>query len=78
MRDEQIVGERELGMIHSEQDIRVLLPLLLGATLSLRVGDETMTRRLRTSTSYCSASDARIHIGLGDHAHGTGGLRPAR
>jgi hypothetical protein len=37
----------------------------LGAVLSFRAGTRQFTRRVRTSTSYCSASDPRIHVGLG-------------
>jgi hypothetical protein len=46
----------------------------LGAVLTLSLGDRTLTRRARTSTSYCAANDARIHVGLGD-AESVGDLR---
>jgi enediyne biosynthesis protein E4 len=40
----------------------------LGATLSAAVGDRRVQRRVRTSGSYLTASDPRIHLGLGTAA----------
>ena len=37
-----------------------------GATLSITVGGKTLTRHCRTDGSYLSASDPRVHFGLGD------------
>ncbi len=38
----------------------------LGATLSCRMGERTLTRRARSAFSYCAANDPTIHIGLGE------------
>ncbi len=37
----------------------------LGATLSAKAGDRILRRQVRTTESYCAASDPRIHFGLG-------------
>ena len=37
----------------------------LGALVTVRVGARTLTRRVRSDTSYCAANDPRVHIGLG-------------
>lgn len=37
----------------------------IGATVSLTIGDRTITRDVRTAYSYCAANDPRIHVGLG-------------
>jgi len=37
----------------------------LGATVTARVGDRTLRRDARSATSYLSASDPRVHFGLG-------------
>ena len=37
----------------------------LGATLSVRVGERTLTRRVRSAYSYCTASEPVVHLGLG-------------
>lgn len=37
----------------------------LGAVLTLRCRDRTLRREVRTAYSYCSASDPRVHFGLG-------------
>jgi hypothetical protein len=39
----------------------------LGATLTLRLADRTVLREVRSAYSYCSASDPRVHFGLGEH-----------
>ncbi|MCZ6709677.1 MAG: CRTAC1 family protein [Gammaproteobacteria bacterium] len=39
----------------------------LGATVTLQVGERTITRDVRTAYSYLAANDPRIHVGLGDH-----------
>ena len=39
----------------------------IGATVTLHVGERTMTRNVRTAYSYLAANDPRIHVGLGDH-----------
>jgi hypothetical protein len=44
----------------------------LGATLSLEVGDRTLTRTVRSAYSYCAANDPRVHVGLGDATEVTG------
>jgi len=36
-----------------------------GAELLVTVGERTFLRRVRSSTSYCTASDPRVHVGLG-------------
>ncbi len=38
----------------------------LGATVHLQDGDRTLRREVRSGYSYCSASDPRVHFGLGD------------
>ena len=38
----------------------------LDATVTLRLGQRVLTRRVRTASSYCSANDPRVHVGLGD------------
>lgn len=40
----------------------------IGATLALRAGDRTLSRRVHTDGSYASASDPRVLFGLGDFA----------
>jgi len=40
----------------------------IGATLTLRAGDRTLSRRVHTDGSYASASDPRVLFGLGDFA----------
>jgi hypothetical protein len=37
----------------------------LGAVLTARVGDRTITREVRSASSYLAASDPRVHVGLG-------------
>jgi len=37
----------------------------LGATVTIRIGDRTVRRDVRTTYSYCAASDPRVHFGLG-------------
>jgi hypothetical protein len=37
----------------------------LGAVVTARVGERSLTRVVRSAASYCSASDARVHLGLG-------------
>ena len=37
----------------------------LGALLTIRAGARTVTRRVRSDTSYCAANDPRVHLGLG-------------
>ncbi len=37
----------------------------LGALVTLRTGGRTLTRRVRSDTSYCAANDPRVHLGLG-------------
>jgi hypothetical protein len=40
----------------------------IGARISLfRDGLPKLVRRVHTDSSYCSASDPRVHFGLGDH-----------
>lgn len=41
--------------------------LPLHATVTGKLGDRTVRRDCRIAYSYCAASDARIHIGLGRH-----------
>ncbi len=38
----------------------------LGATVTMNVGDRTVSRDVRTAYSYLAANDPRIHVGLGD------------
>ena len=38
----------------------------LGATVSLDVGDRTLTRVVQRATSYLASRDPRLHFGLGD------------
>ncbi len=38
----------------------------LGAVVTLRVGERRITRTVRSAFSYLSASDPRIHLGLGE------------
>jgi hypothetical protein len=38
----------------------------IGATLTLRAADRTLSRRVHTDGSYASASDPRVLFGLGD------------
>jgi len=40
----------------------------IGAVVSARVGERTVTREVRGATSYLSVSDRRVHLGLGDAA----------
>ena len=40
---------------------------MVGAVVSLRVGDRTLSRRVRSAFSYCAANDLRVHVGLGEH-----------
>ena len=37
----------------------------LGATVTLRLGERRLLRCVRSASSYCSASDPRVHLGLG-------------
>jgi hypothetical protein len=37
----------------------------LGAVVSARLGGRKVTRVARSAYSYCSASDPRVHVGLG-------------
>jgi hypothetical protein len=37
----------------------------IGATLTLRAGGRSLRRDVRTAQGYCSASDPRVHFGLG-------------
>jgi hypothetical protein len=37
----------------------------LGATVTMRAGDRTITADVRSAASYCAANDPRIHAGLG-------------
>jgi hypothetical protein len=37
-----------------------------GAVVTLKAGKQTLTRQCQTGGSYLSASDARVHFGLGD------------
>ena len=37
----------------------------VGATLTIRYGDQTQVRQVPSSGSYCSVNDGRIHFGLG-------------
>jgi hypothetical protein len=46
----------------------------LGATVTLRVGDQEVRRDVRSASSYCAASDAAVHLGLG----GETGVRGVR
>ena len=39
----------------------------LGATVTIRIGPRSLRRDVRTAYSYCSASDPRVHFGLGEH-----------
>jgi hypothetical protein len=39
-----------------------------GALLTARIGDRTLTRQCQAAGSYLSASDARVHFGLGGGA----------
>jgi len=40
----------------------------LGARIDLTVGGRTIHREVRTASSYCAASDPRVHFGLGSAA----------
>jgi hypothetical protein len=40
----------------------------LGATLTIRAGPRTLTRDVRSASSYSAANDPRVHVGLGDFA----------
>jgi hypothetical protein len=49
--------------------IRVVEPSgrdALGAKVTVRLGDRSLTRVVRAAYSYCSSSDPAIHLGLGD------------
>ncbi len=37
----------------------------LGATVTMHVGNRTVTADVRSASSYCAANDPRVHIGLG-------------
>ncbi len=37
----------------------------LGALVTIDIGERTLTRRVRSDTSYCAANDPRVHLGLG-------------
>jgi hypothetical protein len=37
----------------------------IGASVTMRVGDRTIVRDVRTGYSYCAANDPRVHVGLG-------------
>jgi hypothetical protein len=37
----------------------------LGARVSLRLGERTITRHARSAYSYCAANDPTVHVGLG-------------
>jgi len=39
----------------------------LGASVTIELDGRTVTRDVRTAYSYCSASDPRVHFGLGSH-----------
>ena len=39
----------------------------LGATITLRAGDRTIRRDVRSAYSYLAANDPRVHVGLGPH-----------
>ena len=43
----------------------------LGATITLRARDRTVHHEVRSASSYCSANDPRVHIGLGEADHVT-------
>ena len=36
----------------------------LGAELTFSLGDRTIMRRVRASSSYCAANDPRVHVGV--------------
>ncbi|MCZ6598829.1 MAG: ASPIC/UnbV domain-containing protein, partial [Planctomycetota bacterium] len=38
----------------------------LGATLTLKAGERTITRDVRSAYSYLASNDPRVHVGLGD------------
>lgn len=38
----------------------------LGATVSLDIGDRTLTRVVQRASSYLASRDPRLHLGLGD------------
>jgi len=38
----------------------------LGAKVSMRVGERTIARDVRSAYSYCAANDPRIHVGIGE------------
>ena len=40
----------------------------LGAVVTARLRDRTITRVVRSAFSYCSSSDPRVHVGLGAEA----------
>ena len=40
----------------------------VGATVTLKVGERSLTRVVRAAYSYCSSSDPAVHIGLGEVA----------
>ncbi len=44
----------------------------IGATVTLHVGERTITREVRSAYSYLAANDPRIHVGLGDHTGAEG------
>ncbi|MFT5048792.1 MAG: hypothetical protein ACI8QZ_000179 [Chlamydiales bacterium] len=39
----------------------------LGASVTIELDGRTLRRDVRTAYSYCAASDARVHFGLGSH-----------
>ena len=38
----------------------------LGASVFVSVGDRRLRREVRVASSYCSANDPRVHVGIGD------------
>ena len=38
----------------------------LGATITMRLGDRTLSRDVQSGYSYLAANDPRVHVGLGD------------
>ena len=43
----------------------------IGATVTLRVGERTITREVRSAYSYLAANDPRVHVGLGRYREAT-------
>ena len=40
--------------------------MAIGASVTMRLGERTLRREVRTGYSYCAANDHRVHVGLGD------------